>query len=75
MILVIIIRKDEMKYIKITRNDVDGSYIVPKEQLTNVIDGEVVENLDYVEPGTEVTLTIVEMTKQEYEKLDEFEGW
>jgi hypothetical protein len=46
-----------------------------KIKLANVIDGEVVENLDYAEPGTEVTLTIVEMTEQEYEKLDEFEGW
>ena len=64
-----------MKYIKITRSDVEGSYIVPKEDISDAVDGEIITDLDYVEPGTSVTLTIVEMTEEEYEKLEEFAGW
>jgi hypothetical protein len=62
-----------MKLIKITRNDVEGSYIERFEKLIEVIDGEIISGDQEV--GTSVTLTIVEMPEEEYLKLPEFMGW
>jgi|WetSurMetagenome_2_1015567.scaffolds.fasta_scaffold00049_28 hypothetical protein len=62
-----------MKLIKITRNDAEGSYIERFEKLPDVIDGEIISGDQEV--GTSVTLTIVEMSEEEYLALPEFMGW
>jgi len=60
-----------MIFIKITRSDTGGSYTVPIDGFINAVDGE----LDGIEAGESITLTAVEMTKEEHDKLPEFEGW
>lgn len=62
------------KYVKITRSDVEGSYTIPVELLKTVVDGEFDDIID-MSFGDSVTLTVVEMTKEEYAKLPEFQGW
>jgi hypothetical protein len=63
-----------MKYIKITRSDVGGSYIERKENLPNMVEGEF-DDLEDLAPGTTITLTVVEMPEEEYANLPEFTGW
>jgi hypothetical protein len=63
-----------MKYIKVTRSNVKGSYIQEKRDLMGIIDGEF-DDLDYLDPGVSITLTVVEMPEEEYAKLPEFSGW
>ena len=58
-------------YIKVTRNDMPGSYVQKIEEIGNALDGE----LDGATPGTAITFTLVEMTDEEYENTPEFEGW
>jgi len=47
-----------------------GTYLQPFDQISNIIDGEFCD----AEPGTKVTLEIVERTKREYDRLPEFDG-
>lgn len=62
------------RYIKITRSDVDGSYIQPVELIGNAVDGEL-DDIDYYELGTKLILEIIEMHPDDYEQLPEFGGW
>lgn len=62
------------KYIKVTRNDADGSYIQPFNELHQIIDGEF-DGFEYIEPGTSITLEVIELADGEYESLPEFAGW
>ena len=62
------------KFVKIERSDTAGSYIDEIKSLPQVLDGEL-DDIDYIEPGTQIILTIVEMSQEEFESLPEFEGW
>lgn len=59
-----------MKYIQISREGM-GSYIQKLDAIKDAIDGE----MDGIEVGEKITLECVEMSKEEYEKLQEFAGW
>jgi hypothetical protein len=48
-----------------------GSYIQKLDAIKDAIDGE----MDGIEVGEKITLECVEMSKEEYEKLQEFAGW
>ena len=61
-----------MKYIKVERSDTYGSYINPLCEID--IEAEL-EDIDWLKPGTGVTLTVVGMTEDEYKNLPEFTGW
>ena len=63
-----------MKYVKVTRSDVQGSYIQPVKDLAGCVEGEF-DGIEYTDPGVSVTLTVVEMSEEEYAKLPEFTGW
>jgi hypothetical protein len=60
-----------MRYIKVTRPDIGGSYINPISEIRNIIDGEFSD----ADPGDKITLELVEMSEEDYEKLPEFMGW
>lgn len=62
------------KFVKIERSDTAGSYVDEIKSLPQVMDGEL-SDIDYTEPGTQIILTIVEMSQEEFENLPEFEGW
>ena len=61
-------------YIRVERSDVFGHYTVDQDQLGNVLDGEF-DDLQWMELGTQITLTVVKMDKEEFESLPEFLGW
>jgi len=63
-----------MKYIKVTRSDVQGSYIQPVKDIPGIVQGEL-DDIEYLSPGVSVALTVVEMPEEEYAKLPEFAGW
>lgn len=63
-----------MKYIQITRSDVTGNYIEKRENIIAAVEGEL-DNIDYMDMGTQIILTIVDMEQQDFEKLPEFLGW
>ena len=63
-----------MKYIKITRSDTKGSYIQEKQDLSSILSAEF-DDLDYLDQGVSITLTVVEMSPEKYKKLPEFIGW
>lgn len=63
-----------MNYVKIERSDAAGSYIEDAKGVRTAMDGEL-DDLQYLAPGTTITLTVVKMTPEEYEALPEFEGW
>ena len=63
-----------MKYIQISRSDVDGYYIQPFSDINGAIEGEF-DGIEHMKPGTSVTLTVVEMSEEEYSNLSEFTGW
>ena len=63
-----------MKYIKVTRSDVQGSYIQPVKDVPGIVQGEL-DNIEDLSPGVSVTLTVVEMPEEEYDNLPEFMGW
>ena len=63
-----------MKYIKVTRSDVKGSYIQERKDLLYIMDSEF-DDFDNLNPGVSITLTVVEMSPEEYAKLPEFAGW
>jgi len=62
-----------MRYVKITRGDMSGSYVEPytPRDVMNVIDGEFSD----AELGEKITLELIEMTEEEYDALPEFQGW
>ena len=63
-----------MKFPKITRSDLAGNYIVPPEQIEEVI-GMELGNINDMEVGESFTITVVEMSPAEFKELPEFEGW
>lgn len=60
-----------MKYLKVTRFDVGGSYIQPLSKMGDVVDGEFSD----AEAGDKIILELVEMPEEDYERLPEFMGW
>jgi hypothetical protein len=62
------------KFIKIERSDTAGSYIEELKDIPQMIDGEF-DDIEYLASGTQMILTIVEMSQEEYEALPEFDGW
>ena len=62
------------KYIRVTRSDTSGSYIQPVKEIAEMIKGEF-NGIEYYDVGTSLTLTVVEMTEEEYKNLNEFTGW
>lgn len=62
------------KYVKITRSDLSGSYIVSVEEAPGMVQSEL-DGIEYDTPGTSITLTAVEMSRDEFENLPEFKGW
>jgi hypothetical protein len=63
------------KFIKVTRSDTGGSYIQTPDEVLGDLEGELLDNLEYEEPGVSVAFTVVEMSQEEYDKLPEFMGW
>ena len=57
------------KYVKVTLHG-GRSYVQPLSELHNALNGE----LDGAEIGSKWTLELVEMTPEEYERMDEFTG-
>lgn len=55
---------------KVTRPDCPGNSCTYKDGDT-LIDGE----FDGADVGDSIMVTLVEMTEDEFENLDEFEGW
>lgn len=62
------------KYVKITTNATQGSYIQPMSELANALDAEF-DDAEFMDAGFKVCLELVDMTDEEYEKLPEFQGW
>lgn len=62
------------KFIKITRSDTVGSYLEEKKNLPGIVEGEL-DDLEFLEPGTQIILTVVEMSQEEHDSLPEFTGW
>lgn len=62
------------RYIRITRSDVEGNYTVLPEEAPGMIQAEL-DCVEWDEPGTRITLTVVEMPRDEFANLPEFEGW
>lgn len=60
-----------MKYLKVTRPGESSSYIQPITEIANAVDGE----FDGAEIGERITLELVEMTDDEFNKLPDFAGW
>ncbi|MFA5808729.1 MAG: hypothetical protein WC935_00145 [Thermoleophilia bacterium] len=63
-----------MKYIKVSRSDMPGSYTDTLKGAANCVEGEF-DGIEGVPVGTSITLTVVEMSEEEYAKLPEFDGW
>jgi len=61
-------------YIRVERSDVFGHYTVDIDQLVNVLDGEF-DDLQWMDIGTRITLTVTKMEKEDFESLPEFSGW
>lgn len=64
-----------MKYIQVSREGIGSGYIEKREHILSAIDGELLESLDDMEIGDSITLTIVDMTEEEFNNLEEFSGW
>lgn len=62
------------KFIQVTRSDAQGKYVQRKSELPSAMDGEL-DDFDDLPAGTSITLTVVEMTEEEYSALPEFTGW
>ena len=62
------------KFVKVETNSTVGSYIQRREEVPGCVDAEFDDFAD-MEPGRSVTLTVVEMTQEEYKALAEFPGW
>lgn len=63
-----------MKYARITISESGGAYIQPVSELANAIDAEF-DSAEFMEAGFKLTIELVDMTDEEYEKLPEFDGW
>lgn len=63
-----------MKYVKISRSDVSGSYTQQINEIEQAVNGEF-DDIRDMEVGTKVILEVVEMTEEEYNNLPEFMGW
>jgi len=63
-----------MKFAKIYREGY-GSYIQPLNLLKDALSGEFDGVEEYAEVGDKLTIEIIEMPEEEYDKLPEFEGW
>jgi len=63
-----------MIYAKISRDGM-GHYIQPLESLMEALDGEFDGVEQYAEVGDKLTITFVEMSEEDYDKLEEFIGW
>ena len=61
-----------MKLIKVTRSDASGSYVMPLKEID--VQAEF-DDIEHADPGEAVTLTVIEMTEEEYNALEEFSGW
>lgn len=62
------------KFIKLSRSDTEGSYLVPPKMISGAVNGEL-DGMEFWEPGTQIILEVVEMDENEFEELTEFEGW
>lgn len=67
------------RFIEITRSDAGGRYVQPfppngAKRVSSILEDEL-DDIDYLEPGTTIVFTVVEMSEEEYAKLPEFEGW
>jgi len=62
------------RYITIERSDTDGNYTTDLRELPGSVAAEL-DDIDYLEPGTTITLTVVEMTDEDYDAMPEFTGW
>jgi hypothetical protein len=62
------------KFIKVTRSDLPGSYTQRWAEIASAIAAELEDANEY-EPGTVISLEVIEMDEEEYEKLPEFQGW
>lgn len=58
------------KFIEITRPGM-GGYIQPIEDLADAIDGE----FNGANPGDMIILTLVDVSREEYDAMPEFTGW
>jgi hypothetical protein len=63
-----------MKYIKISRSDAEGGYILPPQEVSGIIVQEL-NDIDYLAPGTHIGLQVIEMSEEEFKNLPEFDGW
>jgi hypothetical protein len=63
-----------MKYIKVSRSDMPGAYTNTVEGVAGCVEGEL-DGIEWLPAGMSITLTVVEMSEEEYAKLPEFEGW
>jgi hypothetical protein len=71
-----LVKEDEMtKFIRITRSDAEGSYAQRPTKVHGMIDGELLDVLEYSNPGVSITLTVIEMSEEAFDKLPEFTGW
>lgn len=59
------------KFVQVTRSDEDGSYVERIKDIDNCINAEFSD----ARPGTKLTLELLDMTEDEYDKLPEFMGW
>lgn len=62
------------KFIKIERSDMAGGYTETVKNIAGAVEGEF-DDINCLDNGTQITLTVVEMSQEEYESLPEFDGW
>ena len=62
-----------MRMFKITLSELgnDSGCVVSPDLLAAAIEGE----LENLETGESITLTVVEMSQEEFDALPEFQGW
>jgi hypothetical protein len=60
-----------MQFVKVSRSDIPGSYLLRPEQLAEIYSMELAES----EIGTIISLELVSMTEEEFENIPEFVGW
>jgi len=63
------------RFVEITRSDVSGAYIQPVSEVISAVDAELIDQIDDVDVGTSITLTVVEMSQEEHDAAPEFTGW
>ena len=62
------------RFIKITRSDTQGSCIQRIEEVPGIVSAEL-GDVNWIEPGTTISLAVVEMSYEEFDALPEFMGW